>query len=87
MAAKDALNRTLFHGSSHVFEVGDIVSPAHDSWGGGEVHSTNDPMYASTFGDYVYEVKPLDTPKMVQEDAGKEHWVSRKGYQVHRQVY
>lgn len=87
MAAKNALNRTLFHGSSHVFEAGDVVSPKHDVWGEGEVHSTNDPMMASTFGDYVYEVEPLDNPTLAQEEDGKEHWVSRAGYRVRKQVY
>lgn len=87
MPAKDALNLSLFHGSSHVFEPGEVVSPDKDIWGEGEVHATNDPMFASTFGDYVYEVSPLDAPKMVQEEGGKEHWVSRKGYRVTKQVY
>jgi hypothetical protein len=87
MPASDHINRQLFHGSNASFEVGDVVSPKYDVYGEGEAHSTNDPMYASTFGDYVYEVEPLSNPRLVQSEDDKEHWVSNTGYKVTRQVY
>lgn len=87
MSAADHLNRRLFHGTNAVFDVGAVISPEYDTWGGGESHATNDPMYASTFGDHVYEVEALDNPKLVQEDEGKEHWVSNAGYKVTKQVH
>jgi hypothetical protein len=88
VSASNHLNKSLFHGSSHTFEVGDVVSPEHDVWGEGEVHATNNPLFASTFGDHVYEVSALDEPKMIQEDdEGRQHWVSKAGFTVKKQVY
>lgn len=87
MSAADHLSKALFHGSNAVFDLGAVISPEHDTWGEGEVHATNDPMWASTFGDYVYEVEPIGSPKLVQQENDREHWVSKGGYKVKRQVY
>jgi|LauGreDrversion4_2_1035121.scaffolds.fasta_scaffold193690_4 hypothetical protein len=89
MSATDALNLKLFHGSHHLFEVGDIISPEYDTAGEGEAHATNDMRYASKHGDYLYEVSALDTPTLAveDEDTGTQHWVSREGYKVNKRVY
>lgn len=75
-------NEEFFHGSNHAFKVGDLISPDHDAWGEGEVHATNDPHWASTFGDHLYRVHPVGTPTLAQEYEGQQHWVSRDGYRV-----
>ena len=87
MSASDNLSKVLFHGSSHDFEVGDTVTPQHDTYGDGEVHATNDPKWASTFGDALYEVEPVDKAEKINENEGVEHWVSRSGYKVKRRLY
>jgi hypothetical protein len=87
MSAAEHLNKPLFHGTSAFLNQGDIIHPDYDVYGEGESHSTNNAKWASTFGEYTYEVEPLDKPKMVQEHEGVEHWVSRSGYRVKRPLY
>ena len=80
-------NLEFFHGSNHPFEVGDMISPEYDTYGGGEVHATNNKMWASTFGDHVYEVEPHGDFEKVNQHEGDEHWVSRTGLRVKRVLY
>lgn len=79
--------KALYHGSPHLFEVGDVISPEYDTAGEGEVHATNDKRYASKHGDYLYKVSALDEPRMVTEDEGTQHWVSNAGYRVDKRLY
>ena len=80
-------NLEFFHGSNHPFEVGDLISPEYDSYGGGEVHATNDKRWASTFGDHLYQVHPVTKAEMVNQHEDQEHWVSRDGYRVAKVFY
>lgn len=80
-------NMEFFHGSNHPFEVGDMLSPEHDTYEGGEVHATNDKMWASSFGDHLYQVEPTGHFEKVNEHEGAEHWVSRTGLRVKKVFY
>jgi hypothetical protein len=76
-------NEEFFHGSNHPFEVGDLVDPSFDSWGGGEAHATNDHMIASTYGDNVYQVEPIGHLKKISSDnATVHHYTSHDGFRV-----
>ena len=56
MAASDYLSSALFHGSKHLFEKGDIVTPKTK---GDYAYVTTDRDYAGSHGK-VYTVEPLD---------------------------
>jgi hypothetical protein len=77
--AKDHLNKTLFHGSAHKFEVGDTVNPGEDqvAWA-----STN-PAVAAEYGPTVYKVSPIDDLTK-HPGASKESGIhySKAGYHV-----
>jgi hypothetical protein len=79
MAAKNALNKQLFHGSAHPFEIGDVVKPGKD----GVAWSSTNPEVASGYGPTVYKVSALgDLTK--HPGASKESGIhySSAGYQV-----
>lgn len=82
-----ALGPQFFHGSTHWFEPGDVVSAAYSSGDASEAHATNDARWASTFGDNLYEVEPMGHHEKVNEDGDTQHWVSSEGWRVKRAVY
>lgn len=79
MSASKHLNKQLFHGSSHVFEVGDTVVPGKD----GAAWASTNPSVASSYGSNVYTVDPIgDATK--HPGASKESGIhySTTGYKV-----
>lgn len=62
MAAKDALNPTLFHGSRASMRVGDLVEPTTPGYGTDELHAfaTDNPENAAQYGSRVYKVAAED---------------------------
>lgn len=77
--ASNHLNKILFHGSDHPFEVGDTVRPGKDNlaWA-----STN-PDVAEEYGSTVYRVSPIDDLTK-HPGASKESGIhySKSGYKV-----
>jgi len=80
-------NKEFFHGSNHHFNVGDLIDPSFDSWGGGEAHATNDAAWASTFGESLYQVEPTGRFDMVNQDGDQEHWSGRDPLRVTKVMY
>lgn len=56
MAASDYLSKSLFHGSKHLFEKGDIVTPQNGDY----AYVTSDRDYAQLHGAHTYKVEPID---------------------------
>ncbi len=88
MSASDNLSKSLFHGSSHPFNKGDIITPK----GKGHAFATINLEYAKYHLEEikgkegkVYTVEPVDRQEMEEETSKGEfgnYRLSKKGFRV-----
>lgn len=99
MAAKDNLNKRLFHGTGHFFAEGEIVEPRSTTHGveGNVAFATTEPIDASYYASLaakkegtlfapVYEVEPLEGGDTQRHPHGISIQVSKAGYKPKRIV-
>lgn len=93
MSASGALNQTLFHGSDHLFEPGDLVVPAKTKPGeypdAELAYAADNKELAKFYGKHLFEVEPIDHEKTysrvydprMEKELGREFY-SPTGFKV-----